>query len=327
MITGKTIKQLGLIGMVVVLFITCQTNSPTPVGENGHLSINGTYMVNQDGKPIALKGMSLFWSQWEGQFYNYDCIKWLRDDWNCSVIRAAMGAEADSGYIEFPDIELEKIKEVIDAGIKLGIYIVVDWHSHYAEKSTNEAVEFFSIIAEEYGEYPNIIYEIYNEPLDVSWDTVVKPYSETLIEAIRANDPDNIILVGTPRWSQDVDSAAQNPIQAENIAYTFHFYASTHKQSYRDKCQVAIDSGLALWASEFGTCFSDGNGDINREELTAWMDFMDDNKISWCNWSVADKEETASILKPNADPDGNWPEAMLTESGVLIRNILTQATE
>lgn len=284
-------------------------------------------MVNQNDNPVALRGMSLFWSQWMGKYYNYDCIKWLRDDWNCDVIRAALGIGSDSGYLAFPDIEMKKITEVIDAGIELGIYVVVDWHSHFAERSTDAAVIFFSKIAEEYGGYPNIIYEIYNEPLIVSWDTIIKPYSETVIAAIRKFDPDNIIIVGTPRWSQDVDVAAKNPIAGRNIAYAFHFYASTHKQNFRDKCQVAIDSGLALWASEFGTCFSDGDGDINYEELTAWMNFMNKYKISWCNWSVADKPETSSILKPNADPRGGWSTDMLTESGILIREILTYTQE
>lgn len=301
-----------------------KTDLQTPVDKNGQLSISGVYMVNQEGKPVALRGMSLFWSQWMGKYYNYDCIKWLRDDWHCEVVRAALGVESDSGYLAFPENEMKKVTEVIEAGIKLGIYIVVDWHSHFAEKSTEEAISFFSRIAEDYGEYSNIIYEIYNEPLNVSWDSVVKPYAEQVIAAIRKVDKDNLVIVGTPRWSQDVDIAAQNPINDKNVAYAFHFYASTHKQLFRDKCQVAVDSGLALWASEFGTCFSDGDGDINYEELSAWMDFMKKNKISWCNWSVADKKETSSILKPGANPGGKWPEDMLTESGLLIRQILTQ---
>lgn len=330
MTTPGKASLLLLSCLFIIIFYTCCLNShsgaelQTPVEKNGQLSINGAYMVNQEGKPITLRGMSLFWSQWMGKYYNYDCIKWLRDDWHCEVVRAALGVGSDIGYMAFPEVEMKKITEVIEAGIKLGIYIVVDWHSHFAERTTGEAVSFFSRIAEDYGEYPNIIYEVYNEPLNVSWDTVVKPYAEQVIAAIRKYDKNNIVIVGTPRWSQDVDIAAQNPIDDQNVAYAFHFYASTHKQLFRDKCQVAIDSGLALWVSEFGTCFSDGDGAINYEELNTWMDFMKKNKISWCNWSVADKEETSSILKPNADPRGNWPDDMLTESGLLIRNILSE---
>ena len=36
-------------------------------------------------------------------------------------------------------------------------------------------------MAKKYGKHPNIIYEIYNEPLVVSWDDVIKPYAENVI--------------------------------------------------------------------------------------------------------------------------------------------------
>ena len=80
-------------------------------------------------------------------------------------------------------------------------------------------------MALEYGAFPNVIYEIYNEPLNVSWSNVIKPYAMSVISIIREIDPDNLIIVGTPNWSQRVDMAAQDPIvEFENIAYTLHFY-------------------------------------------------------------------------------------------------------
>src|SRR5690606_41644798 len=52
--------------------------------------------------------------------------------------------------------------------------------------------------------------------------------------------PDNLIIVGTPTWSQDVDVASNDPITGySNIAYTLHFYAGTHGQFLRDKASTA----------------------------------------------------------------------------------------
>jgi endoglucanase len=237
------------------------------------------------------------------------------------VVRAAIGIEY-GGYLQHPDKEKEKIDSVVEAAIDLGIYVIIDWHSHNAQKEAGAAVQFFSAMAKTYGNHPNVIYEIFNEPMIISWDTVIKPYSENLIHAIRRYDPDNIIIVGTPSWSQDVDIAARNPINDTNIAYALHFYAGTHRQWLRDKADTALKKGLALWVTEFGTCKADGKGDIYPDELNEWFDYMDRHKISWCNWSVADKKETASILKPRADKNGNWPESKLTKSGILIRNKL-----
>lgn len=47
-------------------------------------------MVDRHGDPVVLRGMSLFWSQWQPQYYNASAVRWLRDDWNINVIRVAM---------------------------------------------------------------------------------------------------------------------------------------------------------------------------------------------------------------------------------------------
>lgn len=287
----------------------------------GQLMVQGNQITDNKGEPVALHGMSLFWSHWPvgSKYYNYSCIKWLRDEWKCTVVRAAMGIEHD-GYLVNPVIEKNKIKKVIEAAIDLGIYVIVDWHDHNAEDHQEEAINFFAEIAGEYGEHPNIIYEIYNEPLKVSWSEVIKPYAEAVIDTIRAIDPDNLIIVGTPAWSQDVDIAAKDPLEYKNIAYVLHFYAATHKQYLRDKAETALKKGIALFVSEFGTCEANGNGPIDYDELNLWFEFMNSNNLSWCNWSIADKEETSAALKPGADPKGNWTDSTLSESGLFIKN-------
>jgi endoglucanase len=160
--------------------------------------VQGNKIVDQHGEIVTLEGMSLFWSQWIDKYYNYDCIRWLRDDWHCDIIRIAMGISGKGGYIDDPEDEMKKVCRVIDGCINLGIYVIIDWHSYKAESKQEEAIAFFSEIARKYGDKPNVIYEIYNEPLQVSWDKVVKPYHKAVISAIRNYDADNIIVAGTP---------------------------------------------------------------------------------------------------------------------------------
>jgi endoglucanase len=289
------------------------------VEKSGQLQVVGNQIVDQQGNPVILRGMSLFWSQWMGQYYNYDCIKWLRDDWKCTVVRAALGIGKD-GYLENPGQEMGKIRTVIEACLDLGIYVIVDWHDHYAPDHRREATIFFEQIASAYGRFPNIIYEIYNEPEKVSWNDVVKPYADSIIQKIRPIDADNLILVGTPFWSQDVDVVSLNPVQCKNVAYTLHYYATTHRQPVRAKASVALKNGVALFVSEFGTCEHTGTGVIDRQELEAWFNFMEQHKISWCNWSIADKNETSAALSSGAQAHGGWPANDLSESGILIRD-------
>ncbi|MFA5240260.1 MAG: cellulase family glycosylhydrolase, partial [Phycisphaerae bacterium] len=164
----------------------------------------------------------------------------------------------------------------------------------------------------------------YNEPLNTaSWSGDVKPYAEAVISAIRAIDPDNLIIVGSPTWSQDVDVASLNPITGySNIAYTLHFYAATHKQSLRDKATTALNNGIALMVTEWGTCDASGGGSVDVTSTNQWMDFLAANDISHCNWALNDKDENASALVPGASTTGGWTDSDLTQSGLLVKDII-----
>jgi endoglucanase len=292
----------------------------TIVEKYGQLTVKGTAMVSATtGDTVQLVGMSLFWSQWMGQYYNSSVVKTLRDDWKATVIRAAMGVEM-GGYAENQLEEMMKVREIVDACIAKGIYVIIDYHSHEAHKNPELAIKFFTEMAKKYGAYPNVMYEIYNEPLQyTSWNNEIKPYAEKVIRAIRAYDPDNIVIVGCRMWSQKLTEPAMNPIADANTMYTLHFYAGTHRQSLRDEAINAMDKGIAIFVTEYGTCDASGNGNYDTIETQLWFDFLDKYKISYCNWSIADKDETASALLPGANPYGGWKDYDLTPSGLLVK--------
>jgi endoglucanase len=305
---------------VSILFASSYVDQ-TPVAAHGHLSVENGRIIDQHGNPVQLRGMSFFWSQWMGKFYNAKVVDWLIDDWKVTVVRAAMGVkheETRSGYI-YDRSEAQKAKTIIDAAIKWGIYVIIDWHDHYACKNIEESRTFFKEIAARYGTYPNVIYEIFNEPVWDSWKEKVKPYSETVVQAIREIDPDNLIILGSPHWCQDIDIAADDPLEGKNLVYALHFYAASHGDDLRRKAVYAMQKGIVLFASEFGACLATGDGFLDSAETESWFAFMDSHSISWCNWSIADKEETASALVPGARPSGRWSLRDLTPSGKLIR--------
>jgi endoglucanase len=320
-ITAKAIDNNGLSSVSPALTIAVAADNKTAVERYGQLKIVGNNMVDRNNQPVQLRGMSLFWSQWIGGYYNEQAVKWLKDDWKCNIVRAALAVEPD-GYLSNPAREKAKIIAVIDAAIQQGIYVLVDWHDENAQSHTGEAITFFTEIAQKYANAPNIIYEIWNEPVNVSWSGVIKPHADTIINAIRKYDPDNIIVVGTPNWSQNVDEAANSPLPYSNIAYTLHYYASTHKQWLRDKATVALNKGIALFVTEFGTSEASGNGFLDEAETRNWWTFLDQKKISWCNWSIADKSETSAALMPGAPVNGGWTDAQISRSGKIVRTEL-----
>ena len=291
-----------------------------PVKIHGRLKVEGTQLLDANNQPYALRGMSLGWSCFWPRFYNAGTVDWLYKDWNCSVLRAAMGVEPKGGYIENPAASKALVEAVVDGAIKSGIYMIIDWHSHHV--NLEEAKAFFGEMAAKYGKYPNIIYELFNEPAEADWPQV-KAYSEAVIKVIRGKDAENIILVGCPKWDQEIQLPAADPIKGyKNLMYTMHFYAGTHKQWLRDRTDAAIKAGLPVFISESAGMESSGDGPIDYKEWQLYIDWINKNNLSWITWSVSDKDETCSVLKPSASSDGHWKDSDLKESGVKIREYL-----
>jgi len=314
-------KTLASAFLLIVLFST-YSNAQTPVMVNGALKVKHGRIVNQNGVPPQLHGVSFSWSIWQGQkFYTPAVVDWLASDFKISIMRAAMAVQPDSGYLQKPEMQVQLIQSVVDEAIKDGIYVLIDWHDHHSNLHVAQSKAFFAMMAKKYAGVPNVIYEIWNEPEAISWDTV-KNYALQIIPEIRKYDPNGLIIVGSSHWDQDVDIAAADPVTGfSNIAYSFHFYASdpNHQQQLRDKADLAIKKGLPLLVTEWGVGEASGDGKFDEQEVNAWMQWLTKNKLCWTNWNITDKHETTALLLPGASVNGGWTTDQLTPAGNYIR--------
>ena len=209
-----------------------------PVSVYGALGTNGNKIVSlSSGQEVMLRGMSLFWGDAIGvPYYNEIAISWAGDYLGIDVFRYAMPAQyynsdglasepvaASYAYISSPTSAMTRLDRMVAAAIENDIYIIIDWHSHRAEQEQSSALGFFRQAAERYKGIPNIIWEVYNEPVHTDMGTVAR-YANTVIAAIRVNSP-NLALVGTPNWSQ---MGSCGGVSQTNVAYVFHVYAASH---------------------------------------------------------------------------------------------------
>jgi endoglucanase len=310
--------------MAVLLLISCFLFSPAnaadPVKKYGKLQVKGNQLCDKKGRPVTLRGVSLGWHNLWPRFYNAKCVETLKNDWHASVIRAAMGIMIEDNYLENPSYAMECMTQVIEAAIKQNVYVIIDWHSH--EMKTQEAKDFFGLMAQKYGKHPHVIYEIFNEPVEDTWADL-KEYAKEVIGEIRRYDPDNIVLVGCPHWDQDIHLVAESPLEGfSNIMYTVHFYAATHGDYLRKRTEDAVKRGLPIFISESGATEASGDGKIDAESEEEWIEMCERLGISWVCWSISDKNESCSMLLPRATATGPWADDVIKVYGKLVKGLL-----
>ncbi|MFJ8393725.1 cellulase family glycosylhydrolase [Streptomyces sp. NPDC094144] len=300
----------------------------TPVGTNGRLHVCGVNLCNRYDRPVQLRGMSTHGIQWFSQCYSAASMDALADDWKADLLRIAMYVQED-GYETDPAGFTERVNGLVDMAEDRGMYALIDFHTLTPgdpNYNLDRAKTFFASVAARNADKANVIYEIANEPNGVSWPAI-KSYAEQVIPVIRAADPDAVIVVGTRGWSSlgvsDGSSESEvvnNPVNAANIMYAFHFYAASHKDAYRAAVSRAA-AQLPLFVTEFGTVSATGGGAMDRASTAAWLDLLDQLKISYANWTYSDAPESSAALRPGTCDGTDYSSGgVLTESGALLKD-------
>ncbi|MEI9937256.1 MAG: glycoside hydrolase family 5 protein [Pseudomonadota bacterium] len=297
---------------------------PTPVDLHGQLHVSGTELHDASDNRVQLKGVSSMWLNWENDGYAESLagLKWLRNNWHLSVIRAAMGVDPKGAYLTDPDKAKAQVQQIVDNAIAAGVYVLIDWHTENANQQTEQSVAFFTEMATKYAGIPNVLYEPFNEPTKLDWTTVLKPYHEAVVAAIRAVEPDSVIILGTSTWSQDVDIAAKDPVIGKNLMYTLHFYACDHGSFLISKAKVALTRGAPLFVTEWGATKADGglDGTVCLPEAQTWMDFLNEKGISWAAWKFDNcTPDSTCFLTPDAPINGGWTSEYLQGEGLFVR--------
>lgn len=297
-------------------------------GYAGKLSVSGNRLM-ANGSPIQLRGVSTHGLSWFPEYVNSAMFGELKS-WGANTVRLAMYTAEYNGYCTGDGANRTKLKELIKKGVQYateqGMYVIIDWHilsDNNPNTYKSEAIAFFTEMAQTYKDNDHVIYEICNEPNGgTSWSEI-KRYANEVIPAIRQHDPDGVILVGTPTWSQELDKAVADPITGyNNIMYTLHFYANTHRESLRNTLTTAVNAGLPVFVSEFSICDASGNGGINTEQANQWIQTLNSHGVSYVAWSLSNKAETSALIQSSCSKTSGITEGDLSECGKWLLQTL-----
>ena len=234
----------------------------TPVAINGQLHVCGTKLCNQYNQPIQLRGMSTHGLQW------YCAVRQRRPRWTrwpptgtptscasrCTSRRAATRPTRGCSPTGCTPSSSRPPRAACTPSSTGTCSTPGDPNYNLARAKT-----FFTEIAQRHKDKNNILYEIANEPNGVAWSTI-KSYAR----ADHPGDPGR--RTRTPSsWSAPAawsslgvsDGASEtevinNPVNATNIMYTFHFYAASHGAEYLNALSRAADR-IPMFVTEFGT--------------------------------------------------------------------------
>lgn len=303
-------KQLD----VSLMLITELSDLGNGVKAHGRLQVVADELRDKNNEVVQLRGISTHGLTWYYEYTNANAFKSILDNGG-NIVRLAV-------YSQYYDNDmLNMIFMAIENAIAMDMYVMVDWHV-LKEQDPNvyidKAMVFFERISQKYANESALIYELCNEPNGTTSWSSIKEYVNKIIPIIRNNDQDAIVLVGTPNFSTDLKSAINDPLDHENVMYSYHQYTNTMSNNDFKMIKDAKAAGLCVFVSEWG--FDNRGSDMNDDKVKAeaFLDFLDDNKISWINWSLTNKQENSAALNPNTDKLGNWQLLDLSFSGQFV---------
>lgn len=323
----RWICGLSLLFTMVFLITSCreQTAGSNGVTAHGQLTVRDGILTDARGEPFQLRGLSTHGIAWYPQYINAGSFLSVKEAGG-NVIRVAMYTDTENGYLADPETNMSLMLQAIENARSLDMYVLVDWHilsDGDPNANLDAAITFFDAVASRYPGDSAILYEICNEPNGVEWEAVHE-YAYAIFPVIRQYSPDAVIILGTPNYSGDLRQPLLKPFPGENFLYAYHFYAGQHPDD--SLLEYAVEQALPVMVSEWGI-HTDETGQPALEAGREFVTYLNERGISWCAWSLCNKDEVYSVLQPDCDTLSNWQDADLTDVGRVIFAALRGSAE
>ncbi len=321
------------------------------------LKIVGTKILNSKGKPVLLRGVnaaSLEWSS-DGQGQILRSVSTAIHDWHVNIIRLPLSQDRWFGkapeQVDGGAAYRQLIHEVVDACATNQCYIILDlhwsdcneWRVNIGQHSMpdSNSVAFWKDFAPVYANHPAVIFDLYNEPHDVSWDVWLhggtitdKPNNrrqmrnpktfeavgmQALLDTVRGTGAKNVVIAGGLDWAYDfsgiLDGRQLSDPHGNGVIYANHCY--DNKNESVDAWIVRMETAsakLPVIVSEFGGHAGPGKVNPSDNWLLHVMKALDEHRWSWTAWD----------LHPGAGPTliSDWNYTPTPDFGVHVKKAL-----
>ena len=253
-------------------------------------------ILDADHKTLALKGVmppDPAQLNTKGKFTR-SFFQEMRDA-GSNVIRIPVHPE---NWEQDPDYLWRYLDPIVTWSGEMGLYVIIDLHfigniasgagSQMPDLHTSSkefTLAFWKQVATYFKDTPHVIFEICNEPTDIT-PFLWRSSAQEIVTLIRAVGAEQIIIVGGVEYSKNLSWVEDSPVDGENIAYAAHIYPA-HSPTSWDAWFGDVSAHYPVLVTEWGwletapdsaTAYLVGRASSYGEPF---LDYLDERKIGW----------------------------------------------
>ncbi|MGC8640542.1 MAG: cellulase family glycosylhydrolase, partial [Isosphaeraceae bacterium] len=318
------------------------------------LKVVGTRIETSQGQRVRLRGVNTASMEWtsNGEGHILETVKTAIRDWHVNVIRLPLAQDRWFGKAAEQNDQGKAyralVKQVVDLCADHGCYIILDLHwsdtgvwgkqiGQHVMPDKN-SLEFWKDLASTYKNHPAVIFDLYNEPHDVTWDVWLKggqvtekalrrnparTYEavgmQTLLDTVRDTGARNVVIAGGLDWAYDMTGFLKGRQLADprgnGVIYANHTYPfkGDTVERWIGKMEAAT-AKLPVIVSEFGSESRGGAGKTGEQWVRQVLQALEDHGWNWTAWD----------LHPAAGPRliSNWNYSPTPHFGKWVRQAL-----
>lgn len=281
------------------------TTSSTSTGTAapGGYSVNGNTIYDEAGNKHVFHGIARPSTEWNPSGENLSKNDFaMQKSWGSNVTRLSLNQDFWlPGAAKYSASYQQNIDTAIVWAKELGLDVILDLH--WSDKGNlqngnpgqqrmadQNSVTFWTSVADKYKDDGHILFELYNEPHDVSWEVWLSGGDsgdgfqavgmQALYNAVRATGANNLVLVGGLDYAYSLQGVPAHRVQGFNIVYVSHPYDYAGKQPgdwNNDWGFLAATDPLMV--TEFGSF------DCSTGYASQLIPYMDEKQVSWTAWA------------------------------------------
>ena len=289
-----------------------------------NFQIIGNKIYDPNGKEFIIKGTNMF--AWEG-ISNVDSYI---NTWGFNTIRVPNYLLGSYNQPHPSADAYATNHQIVDSFTSQGAVVIFDAHDisgGYYEGADFEVLkDYWRDMAQQFKDNPNVWFNLHNEPGNATANSEQwVQYHRELIDIIRAEGADNLIIVDGEAWGQDyhtqtIANHAQEIMSGnENIMFSVHVYDQWTNQDIGAYFDTLEANGIPIMVGEYGSV---NNGQNTLAATQAMMQAVQEREIGRIAWAAK-----ADDLNDFTTGEGGHAEhfegsntEILTELGQLIFN-------